>query len=41
MLWYDYTLVDVDVAINAHMWQNGAGCGLDPWNFVMHPIYLE
>ena len=23
--WFDYTLVDSDVAINAHMWQQG-GC---------------
>ena len=23
MHWFDYTLVDADVAINAWMWQNG------------------
>ena len=38
-LWFDYTLVDTDVAINAHMWQNGGHSGLDQWNFVMHPIF--
>lgn len=37
--WFDYTLVDSDVAINAFMWQNGGHSGLDQWNFVMHPIY--
>jgi hypothetical protein len=37
--WFDYTLIDTDVAINSHMWQNGGQSGLDPWNFVMHPIY--
>lgn len=36
--WFDYTLVDTDVAINAHMWQNGGHSGLDQWNFVMHPV---
>ena len=38
-LWFDYTLIDTDVGINAHMWQNGGHSGLDQWNFVMHPIY--
>jgi len=37
--WFDYTLVDSDVAINAYMWQNGGHSGLDQWNFVMHPVY--
>lgn len=32
------TLVDADVAIDAMMWQNGGMCGLDHWNFVMHPV---
>ena len=26
--WFDYTLIDTDVAINAHMWQQG-GCRRD------------
>lgn len=30
--------MDADVAIDAMMWQNGGMCGLDHWNFVMHPI---
>jgi len=37
--WFDFTLVDSDVAINAFMWQNGGHSGLDHWNFVMHPIF--
>ncbi|CAE7246963.1 phrA [Symbiodinium natans] len=37
--WYDYTLVDTDVAINAMMWQMGGHSGIGSWNFVMHPIY--
>lgn len=37
--WFDYTLVDADVAINAFMWQNGGHSGLDQWNFVMHPVF--
>ncbi|CAD7970520.1 unnamed protein product [Amoebophrya sp. A25] len=37
--WFDYTLIDTDVAINAHMWQNGGHSGLDQWNFVMHPVF--
>jgi len=37
--WYDYTLVDSDVAINAMMWQMGGHSGLGAWNFVMHPVY--
>ncbi|XP_072278936.1 deoxyribodipyrimidine photo-lyase-like [Pyxicephalus adspersus] len=36
--WFQDTLVDADVAINAMMWQNGGMSGLDHWNFVMHPI---
>lgn len=27
--------MDADVAIDAVMWKE---CGLDPWNFVMHPV---
>ncbi|KAM9572362.1 deoxyribodipyrimidine photo-lyase-like isoform 6-T8 [Salvelinus alpinus] len=26
------------MAIDAVMWQNGGMCGLDHWNFVMHPV---
>eukprot|EP00929_Paragymnodinium_shiwhaense_P051511 TRINITY_DN25910_c0_g4_i2.p1 TRINITY_DN25910_c0_g4~~TRINITY_DN25910_c0_g4_i2.p1 ORF type:complete len:781 (+),score=122.52 TRINITY_DN25910_c0_g4_i2:72-2414(+) len=37
--WYDYTLVDTDVAINAMMWQMGGHSGIGAWNFVMHPVY--
>eukprot|EP00929_Paragymnodinium_shiwhaense_P001861 TRINITY_DN102070_c0_g1_i1.p1 TRINITY_DN102070_c0_g1~~TRINITY_DN102070_c0_g1_i1.p1 ORF type:complete len:774 (+),score=55.77 TRINITY_DN102070_c0_g1_i1:41-2362(+) len=37
--WYDYTLVDSDVAINAMMWQMGGHSGMGAWNFVMHPVY--
>eukprot|EP00928_Gymnodinium_smaydae_P030980 TRINITY_DN22892_c0_g1_i1.p1 TRINITY_DN22892_c0_g1~~TRINITY_DN22892_c0_g1_i1.p1 ORF type:complete len:874 (-),score=106.41 TRINITY_DN22892_c0_g1_i1:312-2933(-) len=37
--WFDYTLVDSDVAINAMMWQMGGHSGLGAWNFVMHPVY--
>jgi len=36
--WFQDTLVDADVAINAMMWQNGGFSGLDQWNFVMHPV---
>ena len=36
--WFDKTLVDSDVAINAYMWQNGGHSGMDQWNFVMHPV---
>ncbi|CAB1323138.1 unnamed protein product [Coregonus sp. 'balchen'] len=35
---YKDTLVDADGAIDAMMWQNGGMCGLDHWNFVMHPV---
>ncbi|XP_069019701.1 deoxyribodipyrimidine photo-lyase [Embiotoca jacksoni] len=35
--WFQDTLVDADVAIDAMMWQNGGMCGLDHWSFVMHP----
>ncbi|XP_024235334.1 deoxyribodipyrimidine photo-lyase-like [Oncorhynchus tshawytscha] len=31
-------MVDADMAKNAVMWQNGGMCGLDHWNFVMHPV---
>jgi len=37
--WYDYTLVDTDVAINAMMWQMGGHSGIGAWNFVMHPVF--
>lgn len=30
--------MDADGAIDALMWQNGGMCGLDLWNFVMHPV---
>eukprot|EP00930_Biecheleria_cincta_P037073 TRINITY_DN25425_c0_g1_i1.p1 TRINITY_DN25425_c0_g1~~TRINITY_DN25425_c0_g1_i1.p1 ORF type:complete len:904 (-),score=134.55 TRINITY_DN25425_c0_g1_i1:78-2789(-) len=36
--WFDYTLVDMDVAINSFMWQNGGHSGPDHWEFVLHPI---
>ena len=36
--WFQDTLLDADVAINAMMWQNGGFSGLDQWNFVMHPV---
>ena len=36
--WFQDTLVDADVAINAMMWQNGGFSGVDQWNFVMHPV---
>ncbi|XP_065813314.1 deoxyribodipyrimidine photo-lyase [Labrus bergylta] len=36
--WFQDTLVDADVAIDAMMWQNGGMCGLDHWNFIMHPV---
>ena len=36
--WFQDTLVDADVAINAMMWQNGGFSGMDQWNFVMHPV---
>jgi len=37
-LWFQDTLLDADMAINAMMWQNGGMSGLDQWNFVMHPV---
>eukprot|EP00931_Biecheleriopsis_adriatica_P058013 TRINITY_DN34465_c0_g1_i1.p1 TRINITY_DN34465_c0_g1~~TRINITY_DN34465_c0_g1_i1.p1 ORF type:complete len:555 (+),score=78.46 TRINITY_DN34465_c0_g1_i1:233-1666(+) len=37
--WFDYTLVDTDVAINSMMWQMGGHSGLGAWNFVMHPVF--
>ena len=36
--WFQDTLLDADVAINAMMWQNGGMSGIDHWNFVMHPV---
>ncbi|KAL8619424.1 hypothetical protein ACOMHN_011775 [Nucella lapillus] len=36
--WFQDTLLDADVAINAMMWQNGGMSGLDQWNFVMQPV---
>merc|ERR1719273_3106619 len=36
--WFQDTLLDADVAINAMMWQNGGFSGLDQWDFVMHPV---
>eukprot|EP00927_Polykrikos_kofoidii_P070662 TRINITY_DN67073_c0_g1_i1.p1 TRINITY_DN67073_c0_g1~~TRINITY_DN67073_c0_g1_i1.p1 ORF type:complete len:1012 (+),score=123.63 TRINITY_DN67073_c0_g1_i1:369-3038(+) len=36
--WFDYTLVDMDVAINSFMWQNGGHSGPDHWEFVLHPV---
>ena len=36
--WFQDTLLDADIAINAMMWQNGGMSGLDQWNFVMHPV---
>lgn len=36
--WFQYTLLDSDMAIDAMMWQNGGMSGLDHWNFVMHPV---
>uniref|UniRef100_A0A8C9XAC3 Si:ch1073-390k14.1 n=1 Tax=Sander lucioperca TaxID=283035 RepID=A0A8C9XAC3_SANLU len=36
--WFQDTLMDADVAIDAMKWQNGGMCGLDHWNFVMHPV---
>eukprot|EP00746_Dinoflagellata_sp_MGD_P066652 gnl/MRDRNA2_/MRDRNA2_275867_c0_seq1.p1 gnl/MRDRNA2_/MRDRNA2_275867_c0~~gnl/MRDRNA2_/MRDRNA2_275867_c0_seq1.p1 ORF type:complete len:301 (-),score=50.87 gnl/MRDRNA2_/MRDRNA2_275867_c0_seq1:193-1011(-) len=39
MQWFDYTLVDSDVAINTKMWQMGGHAGIGAWNFVMHPVF--
>ncbi|KAF6001604.1 hypothetical protein F1559_004081 [Cyanidiococcus yangmingshanensis] len=36
--WFHHTLVDLDIAINAMMWQNAGRSGLDMWNFVIHPV---
>jgi len=36
--WFDYTLVDMDLAINSFMWQNGGHSGPDHWEFVLHPV---
>jgi len=38
LAWFDYTLVDMDVAINSFMWQNGGHSGPDHWEFVLHPV---
>jgi len=38
LAWFQDTLVDADLAINAMMWQNGGFSGVDQWNFVMHPV---
>ena len=35
--WFEETLVDMDPAINAMMWQNAGRSGIDQWNFVMSP----
>lgn len=35
--WFHRTLIDLDIAINAMMWQNAGRTGLDMWNFVIHP----
>eukprot|EP00928_Gymnodinium_smaydae_P065329 TRINITY_DN48493_c0_g1_i1.p1 TRINITY_DN48493_c0_g1~~TRINITY_DN48493_c0_g1_i1.p1 ORF type:complete len:391 (+),score=37.23 TRINITY_DN48493_c0_g1_i1:726-1898(+) len=37
--WFDYTLIDMDVAINSFMWQNGGHSGPDHWEFVLHPVH--
>eukprot|EP00434_Breviolum_minutum_P013749 symbB.v1.2.012126.t1/scaffold827.1/size159509/1 len=36
--WFEWTLVDADVAINSFMWQNGGHSGPDHWEFVLHPV---
>jgi deoxyribodipyrimidine photolyase len=36
--WFHETLIDLDIAINAMMWQNAGRTGLDMWNFVIHPV---
>lgn len=36
--WFEWTLVDADVAINSFMWQNGGHSGPDQWEFVLHPV---
>ena len=38
LAWFHDNLVDADLAINAMMWANAAGAGLDPWNFALSPI---
>jgi deoxyribodipyrimidine photolyase len=35
--WFHDTLVDADAAINAMMWSNCAGAGLDQWDFDLDP----
>lgn len=37
--WFEWTLVDADVAINSFLWQNGGHSGPDQWEFVMHPVH--
>ena len=39
--WFDWTLVDIDVAINSFMWQNGGHSGPDHWEFVLHPVTCQ
>mmetsp|Transcript_51581 Transcript_51581/g.122716 ORF Transcript_51581/g.122716 Transcript_51581/m.122716 type:complete len:856 (-) Transcript_51581:136-2703(-) len=39
LAWFDWTLVDSDVAINSFMWQNGGHSGPDHWEFVLHPVH--
>merc|ERR1740138_967645 len=36
--WFHDTLIDADPAINAMMWQNAGGSGVDQWSFVCSPI---
>ena len=31
--WFEYTLIDHDLAINEAMWQNAGLCGVDPFYF--------
>jgi len=35
--WFQDTLLDADVAINAMMWQNAGRSGIDQWNFILSP----
>ncbi|CAE8674392.1 unnamed protein product [Polarella glacialis] len=39
MAWFDWTLVDADIAINSFLWQNGGHSGPDQWEFVLHPVH--
>ena len=36
--WFEWTLVDADVAINSFMWQNGGHSGPDQWDFAARPL---